>query len=435
LLYISFLFILRAFFTLRHFYNIPEPALGNNINKSILIPNLVRFLEMDHDWIGNGVEFLQSSRKMKHIGAGSDGIVELFQHKTGRYFVVKRAQQYPEAIENLHAEVRNIQKLGIHPNIIKMIGFQIETPPALFLEYANYGDMGKYSEEVFCKARARKIPEATVWKAMLDLSKGIDYLHNQLGGVPYCHGDIKPLNIFVTRPGNISGNGVRLLPTFKIGDLGRMKVFDPNVKQPFHGTSEYAPPLPEREHFHPAVDIWGIAASISELVFRTIPVESQEDFIKRYNASRDMNPEGHVLRLGAPLNQNHRYLQGIRYRPLNVTKRDQIEKHDIRAFHAIEPYSDALNAFYELCYNFQKEKRVTADTLQKYLVPTAERNVELYTMKYKMECQAAIDEAVATNHEKRSRGLQAIAVPLYIEGFIMEPGYTPARPHRPFVID
>lgn len=74
------------------------------------------------------------------------------------------------------------------------------------MEYACHGDLTHLLDEA--RQKRKRLPEATIWRIINDISDGLQYLHkNQI-----LHRDLKPANIFRSEDG------------FKIGDMNVSKV-------------------------------------------------------------------------------------------------------------------------------------------------------------------------------------------------------------------
>ena len=276
--------------------------------------------------------------------------------------------------------------------------------PALFLEYALYGDLVSYCDNLF--TRVSRMPEVTVWKITLDLTQAIEYIHNQLGdNKHYCHSDMKPSNVLVCRPEGMKDNGFPLIPIFKISDFGRMRAFKPSQAEGFYGTYEFAPPKPERDTADPATDIWAVAATISFAVFRTEPVEHIESFVNRWNNDRQLNPKAEVLDVHTRLENYHREIRDYLYRPLNVSKNEQVNKYQVHPAHAVEPYSNEVQHWYQRCYRLKKEDRMTAAHLRVFIPRTAVSNIHLYAVEWRRQRWEMMNEQ---NERRRADGQQEL---------------------------
>ena len=78
------------------------------------------------------------------------------------------------------------------------------------MEYCEYGDLYSYIQNKI-RTGQTQIQENTIWKYFIQICLGVYYLHNK----DILHRDLKTLNIFLCRDGNV-----------KIGDLGVAKRLD-----------------------------------------------------------------------------------------------------------------------------------------------------------------------------------------------------------------
>jgi NIMA (never in mitosis gene a)-related kinase 1/4/5 len=93
------------------------------------------------------------------------------------------------------------------------------------MEFAEGGDLMRVINQNL-KART-KIKEAEIWKAVVDITRGLKSLHDK----KILHRDLKAANIF------IGGQG-----TFKLGDLNVSKVLKKGLAYTQTGTPYYASP-------------------------------------------------------------------------------------------------------------------------------------------------------------------------------------------------
>ncbi|PVH99231.1 kinase-like protein [Periconia macrospinosa] len=367
-------------------------------------------LQDDPDFIHNFKEFLGSSKKIRVLGEGADGVVTLYRHvPTSRFVAVKsisstvKPRWKQTAMYNLKQEIKILDFLGMHPHIIKAVGWDIDIL-ALALEYADQGTLYYYKRRV--NSYVKKFPEVTMWKILLDVSQGISFLHQELGeSVQLLHGDIKPDNFLVVGPRDVPG--VPLIPTFKFADFGRMRVFDPKKPIPYMGTPEYAPPQEERKRgVTPAVDIWSIGSTLSEMAFTIMPNETDEQYIARHAKDPDAAPAGvEVTKFNLKTNQKVRdkvrFLKEALVRPLNASIEEQI-RMGIPKDNVVEPYSDELQQWYQLCCTYNPEDRIQAEQLQNFLVPTATANVDVWARKWDLQYSENRKSIILHNARARS---------------------------------
>jgi serine/threonine protein kinase len=338
----------------------------------------------DRCLFSNASTFRKNHGLVKEIAHGGEGAVSLWKNKSSEtLIVVKKPVANNKSVKHaLKEEVRAMEKLGEHPHIVRFLGAADDWPkvaPALFYDYCELGDVQQYNKTLF-KA-GKWISEMTLWKFIVDTSKGLDYLHNDFG-ISYVHGDLKPSNILVCRSPNDNAE-LPTMPTFKLADISHLKAYKP--RQPkyqhpsiYQGTWEYAPPMEERNaRLAPPVDIWAIGASLQTLAWGILPVKSNEAIRK------EMKAQGYPCLTDAQI-QAWRYNDEFRrtklpfvWRPLNASPNDQLQKYDMR--HPCPPYSDLLNNWYAMCLHQDPQTRVNARVLKEHFIPHAEQQIKLLT--------------------------------------------------------
>ncbi|CAI6264154.1 unnamed protein product [Periconia digitata] len=370
---------------------------------------MVQGLKDDPDFIQSPKDFIKEATRERNLGAGADGQVSLFKHRhTGRCVAVKYIGENVSgdwreaAVNNLLNEIDRFKTLGAHPNIIKVVGWDADFDdhragmPALFLELATHGSMHDYQHRL--RSYFSRVPELTLWKVMLDLSNGIDFLHNK-HNLQLVHGDIKPGNFLVVGPPGVKE--FPLLPTFKFSDFGRMEAYDPKNAVEFLGTQAYAPPLEERwAGMAPAADIWGIGATLNELAFNTPPTQTDAQFLRSYNeakTSSETDLDTDILQNNLYVRKQVRSMRESTIRPLNASRERQIEEFNLPPSNTVEPYSNELQYWYDVCCQFEKKERATAKLLGRYLIPTAEANVEVYAASYNLDHNRLRRDIIAHN--------------------------------------
>lgn len=125
----------------------------DNINSACIMQ--YRRLQEDPAYIVDTQKWLEEADEVKRLGQGTDGWVALWKHRTtGRAVAIKAidttyAGNMETVIRNLRNEFSVMSKLGIHPNIVQVVGWCgdfYNSPhgmPALLLEGADLGSMGK----------------------------------------------------------------------------------------------------------------------------------------------------------------------------------------------------------------------------------------------------------------------------------------------------
>lgn len=191
----------------------------------------------------------------RQLGKGAFGSVYIVKRKIdGITYAMKSvpisslSQKERESALN---EVRLLASLQ-HPNVIGyQEAFYEESDKTLkiVMEYANDGDIfGKISN---CSKQRTKFQESTIWSVLIQVLKGMKYLH--LNNI--IHRDLKSANLFLMKDG-----------TVKIGDLNVSKLTEKGMARTQIGTPYYASPEIWNDKLYNAkTDIWSIGCIIYEM--------------------------------------------------------------------------------------------------------------------------------------------------------------------------
>lgn len=324
----------------------------------------------------------------KELGRGGDGQVNLYVHRriSDRAIAVKiPVQGSVRQRMDLRTEINNAKQMTSN-NVISLFGWSehwVPYGPALFYEFCELGDLFEYPKVL--RRKYGFIPEETLWKAFADVSKGLNHMHNELN-FPLVHGDLKPDNILVARPIGCHDE-VPMLPTFKIADLARAAKYHPACAPiNWYGTYEFAPPKEETSAgATPAADIWSLGATIQCAALGILPVQSHRDFKAAYKLQWgiDLDAKGRLVDFEC---QAWRELIPVIHRPLNATP----EAHKMffdwpdNMIHDPATYSTSLNRWYTMCF-VERQRRITADDLVKWLLPVAEHQIKVLQAKRRMD--------------------------------------------------
>lgn len=363
--------------------------------------------------------------KKSVLGKGGDGIVHSYTHLFG---YKKIAVKTPYKItlkggEALVEEIANLKAIGKHDNIVSMLAFCKDFPPmgpAIFFPVCDLGDLISYRDKWFKQEWAQKgaslrVPDVTVLKLMRDISLGLDFLHNQSGKC-YVHQDIKPENILVVTPPGFVGT-VPPEPIFKITDFARLSTYpmpaDYIPKDDFRGTYEYAPPQHERiGPLKPAIDTWGLAATIQSFALNIEPTQSRAAVIRDRTSAGKPSPG--IDDEEQWKTEHWRSRRPVIYRPLNITHAELVRNWDVEErdrefvqFH--KPYSTMLNNWYKMMFDGQPEMRATSAYLKKYVVPLIDQQLliekELEWATQGFDKAVSLKESVAVRQvEQKGRG-------------------------------
>jgi serine/threonine protein kinase len=181
-------------------------------------------------------------------------------------------------IKDFEKERKILQSMQGHPNIVNIIpNIKVRNPkmellqstnsaqkpvPYYVMEYCTEGDCNTFvGSPAYNQIKANRSEFSKMVRNYIsDVYSGIKYIHSK----GYIHCDIKPGNIFVTKPQNIqAGRSLADSLVFKIGDFGGLsKVTEEAVVF----TRNYAPPeryIPYIKHFQ---DYYGFALSLFHFI-------------------------------------------------------------------------------------------------------------------------------------------------------------------------
>ena len=191
----------------------------------------------------------------KLLGKGVFGSVSLVTRKRdGNIYAMKRVnigKLNKKEKESALNEIRILASLS-HPNII---GYK----EAFFDEHSNtlnivmeYADEGDLEEKIKYNLKRRlNFEESTIWIWIIQLLKGIKYLHDN----KIMHRDLKSANIFLMKNGLL-----------KLGDLNVSKIAKYGMARTQTGTPYYcSPEIWEEKPYDYKSDIWSLGCIIYEI--------------------------------------------------------------------------------------------------------------------------------------------------------------------------
>ncbi|KAJ7496138.1 hypothetical protein B0H11DRAFT_2001986 [Mycena galericulata] len=161
--------------------------------------------------------FKRAFEEVDELGSGEFGKVIKVRSRDGARpteYAVKKSKRF-EGVRHrlrLREEVEILQLLtcgGVQPNVLTFVD-SWEEDDVLYIQ-TELCELGNFAHFLWEYGRVfPKLDEARIWKIIVDLSNGLQFIHN--AGV--IHLDLKPSNIFVTGEGR-----------FKIGDFGMASVW------------------------------------------------------------------------------------------------------------------------------------------------------------------------------------------------------------------
>ncbi|KAJ3517678.1 hypothetical protein NLJ89_g352 [Agrocybe chaxingu] len=176
--------------------------------------------------------------------------------------LTKKDQDGLRARKRLNREVYVWHRLE-HPNIIKLFGtsYHMSGRPAMVMQWYENGSAAEYL--------SKKNPEADRVRLILDVARGLEYLHTHKP--PIVHADLKGNNVLITDEGRaaICDFGLSQL----VEDLGRPTGF--TLSNQDVGPLRWQAPeyLEEEGPARTTSDVWSFGCTAFELLTSRIPYE------------------------------------------------------------------------------------------------------------------------------------------------------------------
>jgi len=196
------------------------------------------------------------------LGKGSFGVVYKVKKKSNKsIYVMKQIN-----ISSMKSKMRNIALNEVkilksleNPYVVKYYDSFIERDQLnIIMEYCEGGDLSQYIKG----HTGKQVAEAKIWKFFIQMCVGLNYIHNK----KILHRDIKALNIFLTKDGDI-----------RIGDLGVAKILADSVNfaHTMVGTPYYlSPEMCEEKPYNEKSDIWALGCVLYELCVQKHPFQA-----------------------------------------------------------------------------------------------------------------------------------------------------------------
>ena len=196
------------------------------------------------------------------LGKGSFGVVYKVRRKRDKnIYVLKQidistlnSKHRSDAIN----EVEILSKLDSSYIVKYFDSFLEKNSLNIVMEFCEGGDLNTFLKA----AMGRPIVESKIWKFLIQMCIGMDYLHSK----KILHRDIKTMNIFLNKDENI-----------RIGDLGVAKVLceSMNFAHTMVGTPYYlSPEMCEEKPYNEKSDIWALGCVIYELCTAKHPFDA-----------------------------------------------------------------------------------------------------------------------------------------------------------------
>ena len=129
------------------------------------------------------------------VGRGAIGLVYLATDKDGTKIAAKQVDE-TRSEKKAVRELENAQKHSLlnHQNIVKILHICNEKETGelwIFMEYLSGGDLNNFFINHYTEFQAMKVD------LMIQMSRGLHFLHGSKNGPKICHRDIKPENILI----------------------------------------------------------------------------------------------------------------------------------------------------------------------------------------------------------------------------------------------
>jgi len=351
----------------------PRTRITNDLGQALTMP--------DSQW-----NIQKVFRVAKQLGKGGDGEVAQWTHVGTNISIAVKSpspgnRNSRKAIQD---EIRNFRKLKAHGNIVYLIAYNADPIfPQLFLELCELGSLLQY-RKLWCrqekaKGRLGYPTDVTIWKLLKDMSLALHFMHFQ-HAVCHVHTDLKPDNILVVPPhGWNPEHGIPMEPVFKVTDFARLTVYpaaSPYEVKEWFGTSEYGPPIRERSGaVHPAVDIWGLGATIQWFKTGHLPIQSKRTYLN--NLPSRGKPHLRPLTSRAWYADEVRWNRVVVYRPLDVSAARLRREFDLEVGNDYKPSSSLLEHAYRMLWHQDPHKRITSRSLVTLVVPGIDRDIAI----------------------------------------------------------
>ncbi|KAL8951819.1 MAG: hypothetical protein Q9222_002235 [Ikaeria aurantiellina] len=236
---------------------------------------------------------------LKVLGTGGQGSVHLLRaRRSGELVACKVIPSRPA--DALHQSELSFLRdaLPAHPRIIKLRSALISPfQTQLYLDYCDGGCLGSFvdkfryhsSYEIQARACApKRIPEAFIWHAFLQITEALAYIHTGLDRdnpaqhqcpdkwLSVIHRDIKPGNILLQRaPCHPDHPGLEPYPRIVLADFGlALQAKDFNEKPTsLEEVGTYIWQPPELPYASPKGDVWAAGAIAYHMALGYIPTE------------------------------------------------------------------------------------------------------------------------------------------------------------------
>ncbi|XP_071523748.1 uncharacterized protein [Panulirus ornatus] len=196
---------------------------------------------------------MEGLTEVRRLGSGTFGVALLVK-KGSRYLVLKKVDLTKVASEGWNYQLQEVQLLKTlrHEAIVAYEGSaKVGSEIHLLMEYCDGGDLHTLIQ--VHKRNANHFPVHQLRRWSRSLASALQYIHRR----NVLHRDLKPMNIFLTRSGEV-----------KLGDFGLARVFSPTsfVARSMLGTYFFmAPEVLSHLPYNAKADMWALGCCIYEM--------------------------------------------------------------------------------------------------------------------------------------------------------------------------
>jgi len=226
---------------------------------------------------------------LEKLGVGATAVVyKAINIKTKNLVALKLIHKHILNEDIIKERVENeieINKLLSHPNIVKLIDYNLDdNPPYIAFEYVEGKSLDKILKE------KKKLSIYETMNIFMQLLEALDYAH-QKGIV---HRDLKPENILL----KLTNDNLETA-TIKIADFGISKIINKtlNITQDFVGTPWYmSPEQIKGQKVDQRSDIYSLGIIIFQLLTGKLPFTESDNIYAVFKAHMLDNPvDSHIL--------------------------------------------------------------------------------------------------------------------------------------------
>ncbi|BAT80971.1 hypothetical protein LR48_Vigan07g045300 [Vigna angularis] len=220
---------------------VPDAEVGTN---TIRVDNSAEF---SYEELANATNNFSLANKIGQGGFGEVYYAEL----NGEKAAVKKMDM--QATREFLAELKVLTRVH-HLNLVRLIGYCIESSLFLVYEYIENGNLGQHLR----RSEFDPLPWSARVQIALDSARGLQYIHEHTVPV-YIHRDIKSENILIDRKlcAKVADFGLT-----KLIDVGSSSLLTANLK----GTFGYMPPEYAYGNVSPKIDVYAFGVVLYELI-------------------------------------------------------------------------------------------------------------------------------------------------------------------------